>query len=370
MAVEFVWDGLQRTARVILSANWRDEHDALGARPVLLVLHDEDASTPGDVFEAEAGFRRLVQGYNAAANYDRGRFVVVIPDGLEATIDVLNPRGAFPNYDPHASWASGHRGRDAIAFDMDDVGFIEELLFRVDEKLSADLGAPVGTLGGLRTNRVFAVGLGNGGEMAFRLAMELRDRSAAVRGTPYAIRSIAVIGASNYGQPLVEFFTNPLLTPDYMALPLPSPAVAAIPVFAIVQEHDPDFASDVSPASTVTLSQAKVARVEQLGVPRADSVRYAPISRSVDYSLDTWASVLAAGPITIVGMAVPTAPSVQVDQTDWNWLALFGLFLPLRARLWTMRGGDAAHYFPSETNAGGFSAAVEVWNFFVEHYDG
>lgn len=86
-----------------------------------------------------------VSGFNAVS--DSGGFIVVYPDGIDK------------------NW---NDGRPQINPGVDDVGFVRDMLARLQAEYSID------------TARVYATGISNGGFMSYRLAIELDGTFAAI----------------------------------------------------------------------------------------------------------------------------------------------------------------------------------------------
>lgn len=85
----------------------------------------------------------------------RERFVLVAPQGM--------------NWNAvEAGWNAGSCCGWAMILDVDDVGFISDIIDAVSDEHQIDL------------KRVYVIGLSNGGMMGYRLACELSDRIAAV----------------------------------------------------------------------------------------------------------------------------------------------------------------------------------------------
>ena len=110
-----------------------------GRLPLVLALHGYTQPPQGLEFET-----KLDDEAAAAA------FVVVYPEGISR------------------SWNSSDSGGDAQTPNVDDVGFIRQL---VDLMVHS---------GQIDPKRVFATGISSGGEMSHRVACELSDRVAAV----------------------------------------------------------------------------------------------------------------------------------------------------------------------------------------------
>ncbi len=100
----------------------------------------------------------MLTAYEFETLADRGNFIVVYPDGFERYWNDCRKRGAF----------------SAKTRNVDDVGFIHTLIDRFREDFGVD------------SAHVFVMGFSNGGQMAFRLALEL----------PLEIAGIAAVAAN------------------------------------------------------------------------------------------------------------------------------------------------------------------------------
>jgi polyhydroxybutyrate depolymerase len=118
-----------------------------GRAPLLVALHGGFGSS--EQFAAQSGFDELAEANG---------FIVVYPDGISA-----RPDGSGPQ-----TWNGGYCCGPAVREDVDDVGFIRQLL----DTLAADL--PIDPA------RVVAVGHSNGAILAYRLACELSDRIVGI----------------------------------------------------------------------------------------------------------------------------------------------------------------------------------------------
>ncbi len=136
--------------------------------PLVIVLHGSRSNG-----QAMANY----SGFSAVA--DREGFVVAYPDA------VVNPG----NWNALFGKVEGGQG---VAVDIDDVGFIRALIAHVETTFHTD------------PHRVFACGMSAGAYMAYRLAVELPDRLAAV-GVVNGSLGIASVD----GKPVLEEIPKP-----------------------------------------------------------------------------------------------------------------------------------------------------------------
>jgi polyhydroxybutyrate depolymerase len=115
--------------------------------PLLVALHGGLGSSAQ--FAANSGFDELAEANG---------FIVVYPDGIGA-----RPDGSGPQ-----TWNGGYCCGPAVRQDVDDVGYIRQLLDTLATDLSVDPA------------RVFAAGHSNGAILAYRLACELSDRIVGI----------------------------------------------------------------------------------------------------------------------------------------------------------------------------------------------
>lgn len=133
--------GRQRTARVYVAPGYKASKPA----PLVLMLHGGG----GNAENAE----RTAQMQRAA---DRHGLIVVYPNGT----GVLNDR--------LLTWNAANCCGYAMQQNVDDVGFVRELIAVLKQQYAID------------PRRVYATGLSNGGMMAYRLGCELSDQIAAI----------------------------------------------------------------------------------------------------------------------------------------------------------------------------------------------
>lgn len=149
-AVGAVSDGTIRTA------DGRDRHYRLyvprsvspdATTPLLVALHGGLGSS--SQFAKNSGFDDLAEANG---------FIVVYPDGIGASADGTGAQ----------TWNGGYCCGPAVRQNVDDVGFIRQVIDAVESKFRIDPA------------RVFAAGHSNGAIMAYRLACELSDRIVAI----------------------------------------------------------------------------------------------------------------------------------------------------------------------------------------------
>jgi len=96
-----------------------------------------------------------VTGMNTKS--DKAGFIAVYPNGTGPVGD-----------ERILTWNAGNCCGYALDNNIDDAGFIRELIARLENKLTID------------TSRIYATGISNGGMMSYRLGCELADKIAAI----------------------------------------------------------------------------------------------------------------------------------------------------------------------------------------------
>lgn len=129
--------GVARTANVHVPASY----DPSRATPVVLNIHGRTGNATG-----------MATLTKAIAKSDAAGFILVHPQS-----------GTSPT-----AWNSGTCCEPATTNNVDDTGFINALLDDLESKLCVD------------TNRVFSMGISNGGYMSHTLACKMADRIAAI----------------------------------------------------------------------------------------------------------------------------------------------------------------------------------------------
>lgn len=123
-----------------------------------------DPSLPTPVVFAFHGYtmnaKQMAKSYGIRKLADTEGYIAVFPEGTGAL-------GGWPLF-LYQSWNAGHCCGFAIRNNVDDVGFIDELIDQVAEAWNVDMA------------RVFATGMSNGAMLSYRLAAELPDRFAAI----------------------------------------------------------------------------------------------------------------------------------------------------------------------------------------------
>lgn len=147
--MEGEFDGYERTYRVHVPAGYRENEPT----PLVVVLHG--AFSTSAEMEEHTGFSALA---------DREGFAVVYPDGI----------GIF-GFLQH--WNAGHCCGKAAADDVDDVGFVADVIDDVRTYLNIDSG------------RIYMVGFSNGAMLTHRFAAERPEMLAAAAPLAGAIGS-------------------------------------------------------------------------------------------------------------------------------------------------------------------------------------
>lgn len=161
---KFTHDGLSREYIVHVPAR-----RAAGPAPVLMALHGG-----GGNMDYQA------KNYGLIEKSERSGFVAVFPNGYSRF-----PGGIL------ATWNAGKCCGQARDKNIDDVGFLSEVIRRVQVQVNAD------------RDRLFVTGMSNGGLMAYRLACELPGR---IRGiAPVAGTDNTVACNPRQPVPLIHF---------------------------------------------------------------------------------------------------------------------------------------------------------------------
>jgi polyhydroxybutyrate depolymerase len=146
----FVHDGITREYRVHVPASYRPGRPA----PMLVALHGGGGDA---AFQADDSKYRLI------SKSDQAGFIAVFPNGYSRW-----QSGVL------ATWNAGNCCGPAEKGRIDDVGFIREVIHRMERQASID------------PRRIFATGMSNGAMMSWRLACEAPE-----------IRAIAPVAGSD-----------------------------------------------------------------------------------------------------------------------------------------------------------------------------
>ena len=140
----FVHDGLTRDYLVHVPRTYRPGH----AAPMLMALHGGGGDSD---FQADDSKYRLI------SKSEQAGFIAVFPNGFSRL-----PSGIL------ATWNAGACCGAAVKNKVDDVGFLREVILRVEQQASVD------------QRRVFVTGMSNGGLMSYRMACEASDLVRAI----------------------------------------------------------------------------------------------------------------------------------------------------------------------------------------------
>jgi polyhydroxybutyrate depolymerase len=145
--------------------------------PLLLVMH-------GSLGDAE-GMRATITRFGFDVLAERHGFVVVYPDG----------------YERH--WNDCRAGADYAANleNIDDVGFLRALVATMVEEQGVDPA------------RVFATGLSNGGQMAYRLGLEAPDLVAGIAAVAANLPKLDNMDCEPVGQAVAALVMNGTMDP-------------------------------------------------------------------------------------------------------------------------------------------------------------
>jgi polyhydroxybutyrate depolymerase len=191
-------DGLNRMFLVHVPA----KYDPTMPAPMLFAFHGGGGS-----MNYQADDRR----YGLITKSDQEGFIAVFPNGISKLKNGML-----------ATWNAGNCCGSARDHNVDDVGFVRRIIETVTEQLNVD------------RRRIFAIGMSNGGMMAYRLACEMPDMFravASVAGTdntrecsPKSPVAVLHIHAKNDSHVLFnggagDTFRDPSLVTDFTSVP-------------------------------------------------------------------------------------------------------------------------------------------------------
>lgn len=146
----FEHDGIARTYRIHVPP----QYDPGKATPLIVSMHGGGGSMD---------YQASDENYGQISKSNREGFIVVFPNGFSRF-----PGGRL------ATWNAGNCCGPARDRNVDDVGFIRQMVSNLTKQLNID------------SSKVYATGMSNGGLMAHRLACEMSDvfkAIASVAGT-------------------------------------------------------------------------------------------------------------------------------------------------------------------------------------------
>lgn len=162
---ELPWEGYLRTYSYYVPAR------PAPSPPLVFVFHGSGGS---------AGQSRLAYAYEFERLAERFGFIVAYPDGYEKHYNGCRAKGPYT----------------ANEQDIDDVGFLRQLVARLIDQYNVDSRA------------VFATGLSNGGQMALRLALEAPDLVTAVAPVATSMPTPDNMGCAPSGEPVAFLLVN------------------------------------------------------------------------------------------------------------------------------------------------------------------
>ncbi len=136
--------GLTRKYRVYVPRSY----SAVNPAPLLMAFHGGGGNMD---------YQASDENYGLISKSEAAGFVAVFPNGFSKL-----PSGKF------ATWNAGNCCADARDHNVDDVGFVRQIILDVSAQLRID------------PKRIYATGMSNGAMMAYRLACEMPDTFAAV----------------------------------------------------------------------------------------------------------------------------------------------------------------------------------------------
>lgn len=133
-------DGMYRTYQLHLPT----DYDGSTELPLVVAMHGGFGSGP-----------QLETQSQLSVKADESDFIVVYPEGVPSPLNIR-------------TWNAGGCCGYSMNNDIDDVGFISDLIDSLTNELAID------------TDRIYATGMSNGAFMSYRLACEIPERIAAI----------------------------------------------------------------------------------------------------------------------------------------------------------------------------------------------
>ena len=137
-------DGIERTYKIHVPSGY----NAANPTPLLISMHGGGASMD---------YQASDENYGQISKSDREGFIIAFPNGFSRF-----PGGKL------ATWNAGNCCGPARDRNVDDVGFIRQMIANLTQQLNID------------RRKIFATGMSNGGLMAQRLACEMSDTFKAI----------------------------------------------------------------------------------------------------------------------------------------------------------------------------------------------
>jgi hypothetical protein len=334
-----VGSGFVRRARVTrMPIDWK----GFAPLPLVVILHDEGSNASelmknpkvtkdgSNVVTALGGFggqfdRLMRDASDNIPTEPTGTFALLAPEGtsLGRPIDPADlSRG------DQACWNSGHRSEDAISFQADDVGFIVHLIRELRERYTVDLllrpgidptktghYIPSPIRGAIDMDRIYLVGIGNGGMMVYRLVNELPTHGIDVRAA-------AVIGATygGYRYSKDELSQSaPLALPEWKNIPGAIPGLVFPRPFDLLVIHGANDQNVVIPTGS-GLGAVSVAESTRIAGERPDlaalsaAERLAPWDYSPIHSRLAWTAYFESQ----AGPALTVTYGDTIIRTQWQ----------------------------------------------------
>lgn len=136
-------NGLERTFTVVLPSNYYDSDNHFQA---IIAMHGGGGSA-----------KQMEESYELPEKAEAQKFIMIYPDGVQSD-GILKVR----------TWNAGTCCEHAAEKNIDDVGFLNKMIDNVVKEFR------------IQPEKIYAMGMSNGGMMAYRLACELSDKIAAI----------------------------------------------------------------------------------------------------------------------------------------------------------------------------------------------
>ncbi len=278
----------------------------------------------------------------------------VVPPGIEDLYFTLYLEGVWRGeLGARGSWNSGHMDMDAVIADRNDVDFIDTAILRATTFLQNLYANQTGdtTAEVVDNDRLFMVGIGNGGCMAYRMAVQ----------SQHTFKAMTIVNATIGGR-FQELYGVPPLVRH-----APAPATPKMGLLVVHGSDNAEFVPLPLVASEVgqtEISPSDLLRVQNQSVPPPDVPHCVRRDFSLVTAVSDWATHNHGGPFSI-----PPTPTPIPAPGGTNYLYTWNPTNDPAVQLLWVEAQDDRHQWPGGSAAdipsnGNLSGAELAWQFF------